>query len=154
MMSRTKKYLSATAPKISAGSLKIWSLFLRSTPFPTAFTTGTLSLEDLSFKTWRTACITAVKCWLFCRTTTLPATSAGKSCRWRYRGGWTRGIHPWFLWPSTSWRKSSCQVHWEKRIYWISRSIRGGKIGRGSWLKLSIGVSLSLFREVGLKLDS
>ena len=130
---QTKNCLSATAPKISAGSLKTWSLLLRSTPFPTVFTAGTLSLEGLSFKTWRTACITAVKFWLFCRTTTLPATSAGKSCTWPYRGGQTRAIRLWFLWPSTSWRKSSCQVRWEKRICWILRSTRRSKIGRRNW---------------------
>ena len=46
---KTKNYLSAAAPKISAGSLKIWSLLLRNTPFPTAFTAGTLGLEGLEF---------------------------------------------------------------------------------------------------------
>ena len=61
---KTKSYLSASGPKISAGSLKIWSLLLRNTPFPTAFIAGTLSLEGLSFKTWRTACISAVKCFV------------------------------------------------------------------------------------------
>ena len=148
MECKTKSYLLATAPKISAGSLKIWSLLLRNTPFPTAFIAGTLSLEGLLFKTWRTACITAVKCWLFCRTTTSPATSAGKSCTWPYRGSQTRATRHWFLCLSTSWRKSSCHVRWQKRIAGFWEAPEEARLGE------EIGKRFTRHRKQYLCLDT
>ena len=124
------KFSSVTVQRTLPGSLRIWFLFLRNTRYPTAFISGTLSWEYPSSKTWRTACMAAAKCWLFCLTTTSPAISAGKSWTWPSRGGQIREIRQWFLFWSTSLRKRDCLTLWGKRICWILRSTRRSKIGR------------------------
>ena len=141
-------FSSVTVQRTLPGSLRIWFLFLRSTQYHTAFTSGTLSWEYPSSKTWRTACMAAAKCWLFCLTTTSPATSAGKSWTWPSRGAWIGEIRQWFLFWSTSLRKRDCLTLWGKRICWILRSTRRSKIGRKNCCKPYSEAKLLVFRRM------